>query len=139
MYYISIKYYYFFLFFHFFIKFSSHRTDDDDLSDDLLDEEDELDRAQIILPMRDRKATVGSSTKFSCRAQSINSSVPVEWYHNDQPVDLARMKSDVTEEGELFTLQLKNVQLSDAGRYKIVFKLPNETLSSSAELDVEGM
>lgn len=62
----------------------------------------------------------------------------MEWYHNDLPVDLARMKSTVTEEGELFTLQLKNVQLSDAGKYKIVFKLPNETLSSSAELDVEG-
>ena len=117
-----------------------NRTEDDDLSDDLLDEEDELDRAQIILPLRDRKATLGSSAKFSCRAQSINtSSIPVEWYHNDQPVDLARMKSAVTEEGELFTLHLENVQLSDAGRYKIMFKLPNETLSSSAELDVEGM
>ncbi|XP_066917491.1 muscle M-line assembly protein unc-89-like [Clytia hemisphaerica] len=116
------------------------RTDDDDLTDDdLLDEEDELDHAQIILPMRDRHATIGSSAKFSCRAQSIKPHIPVEWYHDDKPVDLGcgRIKAAVAEEGELFTLNLRNVQMSDAGKYKIVFKLPNETLTSSANLNVD--
>ena len=70
----------FYLLFDFYSCYSSFRTDDDDeLSDDLLDEDDELEKAQIILPLRDKKGTVGGNVKFSCRAQSIPKNTPIDW------------------------------------------------------------
>jgi len=117
------------------------RTDDDgEISDDLLDEEDDLDKAQIILPLRDKKATVGTSTKFSCRAQSVPENTPVEWFHEDRPVKFGyRVKATTEEDGELFVLTLKDLKVSDSGKYKVVFKMKDDNLSSTAQLDVEGL
>lgn len=113
---------------------------DEELSDDLLDPVDELEKAQIILPLRDKKAKAGENTKFSCRAQSITGEYSVDWYVNNIKITTGpRMKISVQDDGELFVFDIKDVQVSDSGTYKVVFSSPHDTLESSAQLDVEGI
>lgn len=115
------------------------RSLDDELSDDLLDEENELEKPQIILPLRDKKATVGGNVKFSCRVQSVPANCPVEWLFNEKTLkSSSRVSMSKEDKGELFVLNISGVKHSDGGEYTIVLKVQNETLTSSASLDVEG-
>ena len=102
-----------------------------------MDDEEELDKAQIILPLRDKQATVGSDVKFSCRAQSIPKNCPVDWFFGDKKL---KTNSRITTscEGELFVLSITNIKLTDAGEYKVVFNTDKDVLKSTAHLDVEG-
>ena len=114
--------------------------DDSELSDDLLDEDDELGKAQLILPLRDKKGVVGGTVKFACRAQSISNETDVQWFVNDVlTTSGVRVKISVEDDGELFILNIKDLRVSDSGSYKCVFKTPDGSLDTSAHLDVEGM
>lgn len=119
--------------------FRTSSFDDSELSEDLLEDEDELEKAQIILPLRDKKANIGSSVKFSCRAQSITNECSVDWYFNDNKItDGSRVKLSVEADGELFCLNKRDLRITDSGRYNLVFNTPHGKLESSALLDVEG-
>ena len=109
------------------------------MSEDLLDDEDELEKAQIILPLRDKKCNIGGSVKLSCRAQSITNECSVDWYFNDNKLtDGLRVKLSVEDDGELFCLNKRDLRITDSGRYNLVFNTPHGKLESSALLDVEG-
>ncbi|KAG5675501.1 hypothetical protein PVAND_005397 [Polypedilum vanderplanki] len=92
---------------------------------------------EIIKRLISTVAKVGSKVKLSC-CVSDGERIKAFWFKNDEslPID-SRFIANATEDG-LVTLEIKEIQLEDAGRYKVVVKTKKGEVTSQCDVNVYG-
>ena len=116
------------------ILYRSSDIDDDEGSESPLD--DASKEPEMIMPLRNKIAVAGSELKLACRVYCPGK-VTVEWYKDQQQVNESdRISFDV--EDELHTIHISNLEMSDGGQYKAIFKNKYGIVETKSELTVEG-
>jgi hypothetical protein len=93
---------------------------------------------EIVKRMVNQVVKTGASTKLSCCASEGDPRMKVFWYRNGEPVETSsRVVACQTEEG-LCSLEIKNVEQEDAGRYKCVIRAKKGEVTSECDVKVYG-
>lgn len=78
-------------------------------------------------------AKEGSKLKLSC-CVSDGERIKASWYKDGEPLEIdARFNANATSDG-LVTLEIKEVWLEDAGRYKVIIKTKKGEISSECDV-----
>ena len=112
----------------------SSDIDDDEGSESPL--EDASKEPEMIMPLRNKIAVAGSDMKLACRVYCPGK-MTAEWFKDKQQISENRRISFENED-ELYTIHISNLEMSDAGQYKAIFKNKYGVAETKAELTVEG-
>lgn len=95
---------------------------------------------EIVKRLINQMIKKGNPMKLSCCVSEGDARIKAFWYRDEEPVEydpIAGPVANATEDG-LVTLEFKKVDLSDAGRYKVVVKTKKGEISSQCDVNVYG-
>jgi len=93
---------------------------------------------EIIKRLLSTVAKVGSKIKLSCCVSESDPRVKASWFKDDEPLVIdSRFSANATEDGYI-SLEIKNLEFTDAGRYKVVIKMKKGEISSECDVSVYG-
>lgn len=91
---------------------------------------------EIIKRLLSTVVKVDSKLKLSCCVSESDPRIKAFWYKDDEPLIIdSRFVANATEDG-LIKLEIKQVFLEDAGRYKVVIKTKKGEISSECDVGV---
>lgn len=91
---------------------------------------------EIIKRLLSTLAKVGSKIKLSCCVSEGDPRIKAAWYKDGEPLEVdSRFVANATEDGYI-SLEIKDIEFNDAGRYKVVIKTKKGEISSECDVSV---
>ena len=92
---------------------------------------------EIVSGLKDKVCVEFKDTKFDIKLNKPGKSNKLKWFKNGAEIDTNSDKYELREQGEMYTLVVKNVNFEDEGEYSV--KIENSDAESKAVLVVEGI
>ena len=91
---------------------------------------------EVIKRLLSSLVKVGSKWKLSCCISESDPRIKAYWYKDNEPLEMdGRYNANATEDG-LITLEIKEIELEDAGRYKVVVRTKKGDVTSECDISV---